>query len=156
MIRAAFSDFSEGARLRITGEAPPAADLIWGPITVFVAGARAAANLRKNQRKPLNIVRGLEKAKTQFGKRRKRTSQNSWYHREDVEKNKGLAYHARRAAITTTTLPATKPDSPVGLPIWIPSRYRNARLPAILSVLEGSLDDMGLPFSEPPRAKQDR
>src|SRR5260370_36649864 len=30
MIRAAFSDFSEGARLRITGEAPPAADLIWG------------------------------------------------------------------------------------------------------------------------------
>src|SRR6267378_495870 len=91
MIRAAFSDFSEGVRLRITGEAPPAADLIWGPITAFVAGARAAANLRKNQRKPLNIVRGLEKAKTQFGKRRKRTSQTSWYHREDVEKNKGLA-----------------------------------------------------------------
>jgi len=53
--------------------------------------ARAAANLRKNQREPLNIVRGLEKAKTQFGKRRKRTSQTSWYHREDVEKNKGLA-----------------------------------------------------------------
>jgi len=38
MIRAAFSDFSEGVRLRITGEAPPAADLIWGPITAFVAG----------------------------------------------------------------------------------------------------------------------
>jgi len=106
MIRAAFSDFSERARLRITGEAPPTADLIWGPITAFVAGARAAANLRKNQRKPLNIVRGLEKAKTQFEKRRKRTSQTSWYHREDVEKNKRLASHARRAAITTTTLRA--------------------------------------------------
>src|SRR5882724_2856635 len=106
--------------------------------------ARAAANLRKNQRKPLNIVRGLEKAKTQFGKRRKRTSQTSWYHREDVEKNKGLASHARRAAITTTTLPSTKPDSPVELPIWTAGRNRNVRLAAILSVPKGSLDDPGL------------
>jgi hypothetical protein len=48
--------------------------------------ARAAANLRKNQREPLNIVRGLEKAKTQFGKSRKRTAKTSRYRREDVER----------------------------------------------------------------------
>src|SRR5258708_29337262 len=99
-----------------------------------------------NQRKPLNIVRGLEKAKTQFGKRRKRTWQTSWYHGGMWKRAKGWPSPARRAAVTTTTLLAITPDSPAELPIWTAGRNRNVRLAAILSVPKGSLDDPGLPF----------
>ena len=60
------------------------------------------------------------------------------------KRTKGWPSHARRAAVTTTTLPAITPDSPVGLPIWTAGRNRNVRLAAILSVPKGSLDDPGL------------